>query len=112
MIKLHLRDDQAHLKTPVAEMDIADDVVAEEPVNALDGLADDGASEVADMKRLCNVRPAVVHDDGPGILLGLDAEVRSEIHFRNVLREKAIRQLKVQKAGVHGLDAFKHRIAV
>ncbi len=45
-------DDEAHLKAPVAEMHVADDGIAEETVNAFDGLADDGAAEMADMERL------------------------------------------------------------
>lgn len=70
-LRLHLRNDQTHLQTPVAEMNVADDMVSEEAIDALDGLSDDGAAQVSDMQRLCHVRSAVVDDNRAGILLGL-----------------------------------------
>ena len=111
MLRLHLRDNEAHLQAPVAEVNVADDVVAEEAVDALDGLSDDGASQVSDVQGLGDVRPAVVNDDGSGTLVRLHAKVLGQIHFRNVLRKKFARQPEIQKAGVHSLDAFKHRSA-
>ena len=91
MLRLHLRDNEAHLQAPVAEVDVADDVVAEEPVDALDGLSDDGASQVSDVQGLGDVRPAVVNDDGLGGLVRLHAKVLGQIHLGNVLREKFAR---------------------
>ena len=110
-LRLHLRNDQTHLQTPVAEMNVADDMVSEEAIDALDGFSDDGAAQVSDMQRLCHVRSAIVHDNRAGILLGLDAEVLVKVHFCDIRCQKLCRELEVQKAGVYRLDAFKHLAA-
>lgn len=54
---LQLGDDQADLQAPVAQMNVADDIVAEVAVDALDALADDGGAQMADVQGLGHVRP-------------------------------------------------------
>ena len=46
-------DDQTHLQTPVAKVDVTDGVVAEVLVQPLQALADDGGAQVADVQGLC-----------------------------------------------------------
>ena len=89
-------------------MDVADDAVAEVAVDALDGLADDGAAQMADVERLGHVRAAVVEDDGARVCVRLHAEAVARLHLAQELRQILARELQVQKAGVHGLDRFKH----
>ena len=48
-------DDHAELGSPVADVVVADDVVAEGAEDAAEGVADDGAAEVADVHRLGDV---------------------------------------------------------
>ena len=108
MTVAHLFDDEAHLQAPVAEVDVADDAVAEVAVDALDGLADDGAAQMADVERLGHVRAAVVEDDGARVCVRLHAEAVARLHLAQELRQILARELQVQKAGVHGLDRFKH----
>ena len=55
-------------------MVLADDPVALELEHAGDGVADDGAAEVADVHLLGDVRAGVVDDDGLGLLGRVDAE--------------------------------------
>ena len=78
---LQLGDDQADLQAPVAQMDVADDIVAEVAVDALDALADDGGTQVADVQGLCHVRPAVVEHDAAGLALTGHAEALALAHL-------------------------------
>ena len=67
LTELKLRDDKAHLQTPVTHMDVTDGVVAEEFVKPLQGLADDGRPQVTDVQRLCHISSTVVYHDGLAI---------------------------------------------
>ena len=104
-------DDKTHLKAPVTEMDVADHGVTEEAVDTLDGLADDGAAQVADMQRLCHVRSAVVKDNGARCALGGDAEMLRRGHLREIVGQICVRDAQVQKAGLHGIDLGKQGAA-
>ena len=70
----HLRDDETHLQTPVAEVSVADGLVAKAPAHALERLADDGGAQVSHVQGLGDVRPAVVDDDCLRLLRALRAE--------------------------------------
>ncbi len=60
-------DDEAELGSPVAEMVVGDDVVAEGAVEAVDGVADDGGADVPDVHGFGDVGAGVVDDDGPAV---------------------------------------------
>ncbi len=62
-----LGDQLTHRQPPIAEMDVADDVVAGEAEHALDALADDRRPEMADVQLLGDVGPPVVDDDHLGV---------------------------------------------
>jgi len=68
-------DQQAHLKAPVAEVGVAQDLVAAEAVDAFDGFADDRRPQVAHVHRLGHIGSAVVDHD-PARLGDLAAPVR------------------------------------
>ena len=74
-------DDQAHLEAPVPEMHVADDMVSHIPLDAFDGLADDGGANVAHMQGFCHVGPAVVDDHGFRGCFRLEAELLSPGHL-------------------------------
>ena len=73
-------------------MDVADDVVAEVAVNALDALADDGGAQMADVQGLCHVWPAVVEHDAAGLALTGHAEALAvgRVHIQQRLGQRAI----------------------
>ena len=69
-------NDLAKLRAPVAEMVIGDDAVAQEAGDTGEGIAEDGAADVADVHRLCHVGAREVGDDGLGLRGRRDAEHR------------------------------------
>ena len=91
-------------------MDIADHMIAEEPVNALERFADDGAAQMADMQGLGHVRPAVVQHDGAGIGIVLCAVVRGLCHFAQIGSQIVLGNFQIQKAGHDRLGAGKHLV--
>ena len=96
---LQLGDNQTHLQAPVPQVNVTDGIVAKEPVQPLDALADDGRAQVADVQGLCHVGPAVVHHHGFA-LAGFDnAEIRGGAHGFQVVLQEGIRQLQVDEAG-------------
>ena len=105
-------DDKTHLKAPVAEVHVADDGIAEETVNAFDGLADDGAAEMADMERLCDVGSAIVEHNGARRTLGGHAEMRVLRHLCKIAGQIFLRNAQIQEAGLYGLRLRKQRVAV
>ena len=52
------------LRSPIAEVVVGDDAIAEETVKTVQCVADDGGANVADMHRFCDVRAGVVDDNG------------------------------------------------
>ena len=91
------------MQAPVAEVDVADDGVAEVTVDALDALADDGRAEVADVQRLCDVRPAVVEHDGARRVRSGDAGTVGQAHILQMGGEGGVRDAQVDEAGRDGL---------
>ena len=107
-----LFNNQAHLQAPVAQVDVADDAVSEVTGDALDALADDGGAEMAHVQRLCHVGPAVVHHNGLGLRLRLQAEAGSLGHLRHIVPKISGVQRQIQKAGFHSLNPCKHGLAL
>ena len=106
--KLRLRfpdalDDQTHLQTPVTQMHVTNDVIAEVTLDALDGLADDGRTDVTHMQGFCHVGSAVVNDHGFGLGFPLQAELFSHSHPVQVLSHKFRLQPQVDEAGLYCL---------
>ena len=61
---LQFRDDQAHLQTPVAQVNVADGIIAEEFVQPFQALADDGGAQMTDVQGLGHIGSAVIHHNG------------------------------------------------
>ena len=105
---LKLGDDQTHLQAPVTQVDVADDVIAQEAVQPLQAFADDGGAQMADVQGLCHVGSAVVDDH---LLAGthlLSAEGVGGAHFFQVLCQEGARELQVDEARAYGF----HQIVV
>ncbi len=79
----HPHDEQAELRAPVAEVIVADHVVADRAQEPTDRVADDRRAEVSDVHLLGDVRARVVDDDLLGRVDLLDAEAL----VREVVRE-------------------------
>ena len=104
---LELSDDQTHLQTPVAQVNIADGLVAQVLVQPLQSLTNDGGTQVADVQGLCYVGSAVV-DDGKLALTGLgNAKIGAGAHGFQVLLEECVGELQVNEAGHHGVNHSK-----
>ena len=100
---LQLRNDQTDLQTPVAQMDVTDGVVAQELVQPLQCLADDGRTQMANVQGLGNVGAAVVHHDGLALADFLNAEVGFGAHLFQIIAQEGIGQLQVDEAGHNSL---------
>ena len=98
-------DEHAHLQPPVAEVDVADDVVAAEAEESLEAFADDAGAQVADVHGLGDVGPAVIEHDAPGVVDGGDAETVIAGHLVDVLGEEGISEADVDEAGAGEVDA-------
>ena len=68
-------EDHAELGAPVADVVVADDLVAEEPRDAAERVADDRRADVADVHRLGHVRRGEIDDHGFARADGGDAEL-------------------------------------
>ncbi len=69
-------DDHAELCAPVADVIVADDLMAEEAERAAKGIADHGRADMADMHRLGHIGRGVVDHVGPLLLGWPDAQAR------------------------------------
>ena len=105
-----LLDDQAHLETPVPEMDVAGHLVPEERAHALQGLADDGAAEMSHVEGLRHVGAAVVHND---LLRGFlsDPVFLLARHLTHCFRQGLRRDLQVDEPGHDSIGCFEKRAA-
>ena len=96
---MKLRNDQTHLQAPVAQMNVANGIVAKEFVQPLQALADDGGAQMTDVQGLGNVGTAVVHHDGLACSFLGDAEILSGAHFFQIIPQEGVGQLQIDKAG-------------
>ena len=114
---LQLRDDQTHLQTPVAQMNVADGIVAEEGVQPLHGFTDDGGAQVADVQGLCHVGTAVVYHNGFARAGFRNAKIGGGAHGFQIGFQERPGELQVDEArhdGFHqrivgGVQLFRHR---
>ena len=83
-----LLDDQPHLKSPVAQMNVADHMVSQEFSQTLYALANYRRAQVSHMKRLGHIGPAVVHNDGFFFLRLLHSKLRGGRHFSHIARQE------------------------
>ena len=88
-------------------MDITDGVIAEELVKPLQGFTDDGRTQVTDVQRLCHIGSAVVNHDGLAFAGFFNAKIRFQTHFFQIILQKCIGKVQIQKAGHNGFDLGK-----
>ena len=69
-------DDHPELRAPIADVVIADGLMSEELERAIDAVADDGRTNMADVHRLGDIRGRIVDDDRSRPVDRRDAESR------------------------------------
>ena len=114
---LQFRDDQTHLQAPVAQMHVADGVVAEEGIQPLHGFADDGGAQMTDVQGLRHVGAAVVHYNGLARAGFCNAKVGGGAHGFQIGFQERPGELQVDEArhdGFHqrivgGVQLFRYR---
>ena len=102
-------DEDAELRTPVAEVVVRDDVVSKGAEDPVDGVADDGRADVPDVHLLGGVGRGVV-DDYPLAGAGLrDAALRRGVERGEARREPRGGDGEVEEAGPGDLHLVEER---
>ena len=96
-------DDHPELRAPVADVIVADDVVAEELGDARERVAEDGRADVADVHRLGDVGRAEVDDDRAWVRGARDAEALIGEERGDALRDRVGAQGEIDEAGAGDL---------
>ena len=92
-------DDHAKLRAPIADMIVADDVVAEEGGDPRERVTQDSAANMADVHRLRHVRRTEIDHDAFGRICGRDAEARVTEQFCGLRGDRGRAQGKVNEPG-------------
>ncbi len=106
----HLCDDQAHLKSPVTQMHIADHLMSYKAADPLYTLTDDCRTQMTNMKRFCNIGSAVIYHDRLRLFGFFDGQILVSLHLQHIVCQIAAGNLHINKARIHCFDRLKHRI--
>ena len=104
---LQFRDNLSHLQSPVSQMHIPDGFVTQISADPFQALADDGGSQMSDMKRLCHIGSAVINDDLFRRGSILKAELVCMIHPVHITGQLGPGNLQIDKSGFHCTDFGK-----
>ena len=96
----------AKLCTPVADVVVADDAVAEQAQHTLERVADAGRADVSDVHGLGDVRRTEVDDDGARLRRRSEEEVLTTRGCGNDRAHRRRLHPKIQKARPGDLDLF------
>ena len=107
---LQFLNDQSHLQAPVAQVDVPDHLVPEEPEQPLHALPDDRRPQMPHVKGLGHVGAAVIDDDGLRFFGRADPEPFPAPHPLQVIRQECPGKLHIDKAGIHCSDLLKHLV--
>ena len=91
-------DDETHLQPPVAQVHVADHIVAQKTADPHDALADDGGPEMADVERLGHVGAPVVYEDTPRSRDGFATHSLVLVYFLDVGGDEVVLQHDVDEA--------------
>ncbi len=97
-------DEDAELRAPIAEVIIGDDGVAKRAEDAVDGVADDGGADVADVHLLGGVRRGIIDDNLLACARLGDAALRFGRERRELCGEPFGGDRQVEKAGTRDFD--------
>src|SRR5262249_21638063 len=106
-----MRNQHPKLRPPIPNMILPDDPMPLELHHPANRIADDGASQVADVHFLGDVWAGVVDDDGLRILRRLDAEPRIVFNRGELLREPFRREADVDEPGTGDRWFFRRDVA-
>ena len=105
-----ISDQHAKLRTPVADVVLADNVVAHKFQYARNAVADDAGTQVADVHFLCQIGRGIVDNDGLRFVGFRYTETRVVQSRMNVLGKKFRTQAQVDKAGSGDFRAFNYGV--
>jgi len=105
-----ISDQHAELRTPVADVVLADDGVAHKFQHARNAVADDAGTQMANVHFLRQIGRGIVDDDGLRFVGFCHAETRVVQSRMNILGEKFGEQAQVDKTGTGYFRAFNHGI--
>ena len=107
LVAFEFGDELAHLQAPIAEMHVADHLVADEAEHARERVADDERAQMAGMHGLGDVRAAEVDDDGLRVLAQRHAAARVVAQLVDVGGERLVGQRQVDEAGACDFDFLR-----
>ena len=96
-------NDQAHLKSPVSQMNVADHLMSQETSHPLNALADHSRTEMAHVQRLCHIGSAVIHNDRERRFCLFTAAVVSLSHVIHVGCQISGFQFYINETRHHGV---------
>ena len=104
---LKLRNDQSHLISPIAEMNIPDHLISFITQDPFYTLPDDRRTQMTYMQRFCNIRTAVVDHDRLRDLFILNPQLFFQSHIIQVRCYALFGQLQVDKSWFHYIYQLK-----
>ena len=104
---LKLRNDQSHLISPIAEMNIPDHLISFIAQDPFYTLPDDRRTQMTYMQRFCNIRTAVVDHDRLRGLFILNPQLFFQSHIIQVRCYALFGQLQINKSWFHYIYRLK-----
>ena len=86
---LHLSDNQSHLQTPVSHVNVTDHLVSDVTRDSLHTFADNCGTQMSDMKRLCHIRSAVIHNNHLLFFRSFKTKLIFLLHLCQIICQKA-----------------------
>ncbi len=90
-------------------MNITDGGIAVVAYHTLDGLADDCGTKMSHMKRLCNVRSAVVQNDRLAVFRKGHAEFITACHLLQIVPQILFLHIQVDESGLYNGYVLEYR---
>ncbi len=104
-----LRDDKPHLQSPVAQMNVADGLVAMIAHHSLYGFADDRGAKMSHVQRLGYIGSAVVQNNGLRLFGLRHAELLLPCHPAEEITEEIILHVDIEKSRLYNRCIRKNR---
>ncbi len=105
-VTLVTEEDHAETGAPVADMIVGNNVVAEKTIEAREGIAEDGAAQMADVHLLGDIGTAVIDDQRLRFGDGIDSETDIEPAPGDLPGEVIGLQAKIEETGAGDLGLF------
>ena len=101
-------DNESHLQAPVAQVHVADHLVADEAADPHDALSDDRGAEVADVERFGHVGTTVIDDDPARSPDGVTTQPFIPVYFLYVGGDEFVFKLDIDESRSGEGQAIEH----